>query len=101
MTVRTQLPMVLSNLIRVGISPPPISAGLSCVGENDEAANLTDCLRWAGPLPAQIRTCRVACKDDCTLTAWSKFSECTGCGSFQSRKRSLTGKSVTFETRLK
>ncbi|XP_019738101.1 thrombospondin type-1 domain-containing protein 7B isoform X2 [Hippocampus comes] len=67
--------------------------GLSCVGENDEAANLTECLRWAGPLPAQIRACRVACKDDCTLTAWSKFSECIGCGSFQSRKRSLTGRS--------
>lgn len=53
---------------------------------------MTECLQWAGPLPPQIRECRVACKDDCTLTAWSKFSECTGCGSSQTRRRSLIGK---------
>ncbi|XP_077473854.1 thrombospondin type-1 domain-containing protein 7B isoform X1 [Stigmatopora argus] len=71
--------------------------GLSCVGEKDEAANMTECLRWAGPLPTQIQACRVACKNDCTLTAWSKFSECAGCGSFQSSKRSLTGRSKKKE----
>ncbi|XP_023806239.1 thrombospondin type-1 domain-containing protein 7B isoform X2 [Oryzias latipes] len=71
--------------------------GVSCVGENGEAANLTACLRWAGSLPPQIRTCRVACKDDCTLTAWSKFSECAGCGSTRSRTRSLTGRSKKRE----
>uniref|UniRef100_A0A672YXA7 Thrombospondin, type I, domain containing 7Ba n=1 Tax=Sphaeramia orbicularis TaxID=375764 RepID=A0A672YXA7_9TELE len=55
------------------------------------------CLRWAGPTPPQIRDCRVPCKDDCTLTAWSRFSECAGCGSFRRRKRSLTGRSKKKE----
>ncbi|KAG8000762.1 Thrombospondin type-1 domain-containing protein 7B [Nibea albiflora] len=73
--------------------PSTCMPGLSCIEESGEAANMTECLRWAGPLPPQIRECRVACKDDCTLTAWSKFSECTGCGSSRSRKRSLTGRS--------
>lgn len=62
-----------------------------------ESANMTECLRWAGPLPPQIRECRVACKDDCTLTSWSKFSECAGCGSSRSRKRSLTGKDFSSQ----
>lgn len=73
------------------------SRGVSCVGEDGESANMTECLRWADPLPPQIRECRVACKDDCTLTAWSKFSECAGCGSSRSRKRSLTGRSKKKE----
>lgn len=55
---------------------------------------MTECLQWAGPLPLQIRACLVACKDDCTLTAWSKFSECAGCGSSRIRKRSLAGKDL-------
>ncbi|XP_041663347.1 thrombospondin type-1 domain-containing protein 7B [Cheilinus undulatus] len=71
--------------------------GLSCVKESDEPASMTECLRWAGPLPPQIRPCWVACKDDCTFTAWSEFSECSGCGSSHSRKRSLTGPSKKRE----
>ncbi|KAF0026331.1 hypothetical protein F2P81_021068 [Scophthalmus maximus] len=71
--------------------------GVSCVGESGESANMTQCLRWAGPLPPQFRECRVACKDDCTLTAWSKYSECTGCGTSTSRRRSLTGRSKKKE----
>ncbi|XP_061579008.1 thrombospondin type-1 domain-containing protein 7B [Cololabis saira] len=71
--------------------------GLSCVGEDGESANMTECLRWAGPLPPQIRQCRVACKDDCILTAWSKFSECAGCGHSQTRKRALIGRSKKKE----
>uniref|UniRef100_A0A8C5G0V7 Thrombospondin, type I, domain containing 7Ba n=1 Tax=Gouania willdenowi TaxID=441366 RepID=A0A8C5G0V7_GOUWI len=67
--------------------------GVSCVGESGEPANVTDCLQWAGPLPSQIQQCRVPCRDDCTLAAWSRFSECSGCGSFMSRRRSLTGRS--------
>uniref|UniRef100_A0A1A8PEM2 Thrombospondin type-1 domain-containing protein 7A n=3 Tax=Nothobranchius TaxID=28779 RepID=A0A1A8PEM2_9TELE len=71
--------------------------GVSCIGENEEPANMTECLQWAGPSPPLIRECRVACKDDCTLTAWSKFSECAGCGSSQTRKRSLLGRSKKKE----
>lgn len=76
--------------------PHPVFAGVSCVGESGESANMTQCLRWAGPLPPQFRECRVACKDDCTLTAWSKYSECTGCGTSTSRRRSLTGNGSTL-----
>lgn len=61
---------------------------------------MTECLRWAGPLPPQTRECRVPCKDDCALTAWSKFSDCAGCGSSRSRKRSLTGRDSIFIHRL-
>uniref|UniRef100_H3D083 Thrombospondin type-1 domain-containing protein 7A n=1 Tax=Tetraodon nigroviridis TaxID=99883 RepID=H3D083_TETNG len=67
--------------------------GISCVSESDQSANVTECLRWAGPMPPQIRECRVLCKDDCALTAWSRFTECSGCGSSRSRKRTLTGRS--------
>lgn len=97
--------LVRCNLISVNFSynwsnllapPPPVFTGISCVGKDGESANMTECLQWAGPLPPQIRECRVACKDDCTLTAWSKFSECTGCGSSRGRKRSLTGKAFSL-----
>lgn len=88
-------------IIGVTFLPPSVFAGVSCVEEGGESANMTECLRWAGPLPPQIRQCRVACKDDCTLTTWSKFSECAGCGSSRSRKRSLTGKDPTFSHRRK
>uniref|UniRef100_A0AAQ4R7R8 Thrombospondin type-1 domain-containing protein 7A n=1 Tax=Gasterosteus aculeatus aculeatus TaxID=481459 RepID=A0AAQ4R7R8_GASAC len=91
--------------VRRGLSGPGEEAcgngletrGLSCVGESDESANMTECLRWAGPLPPQIRECRVACKDDCALTAWSKFSECAGCGGSRRRHRALAGRSKKKE----
>uniref|UniRef100_A0A672IR05 Thrombospondin type-1 domain-containing protein 7A n=1 Tax=Salarias fasciatus TaxID=181472 RepID=A0A672IR05_SALFA len=95
---------LVPDSVRRGLSGPAEACGngletrgISCVGESGESANMTECLRWAGPLPPQIRECRMACKDDCTLTAWSKFSECAGCGSSQSRKRSLTGRSKKKE----
>uniref|UniRef100_A0A3P8SWS5 Thrombospondin type 1 domain containing 7B n=1 Tax=Amphiprion percula TaxID=161767 RepID=A0A3P8SWS5_AMPPE len=87
---------LVPDSVRRGLSGPAEACGngletrVSCIGENGESANMTECLRWAGPLPLQIRECHVACKDDCTLTAWSKFSECAGCGSSRSHKRSLT-----------
>lgn len=74
-------------------------AGVSCVEEGGESANMTECLRWAGPLPPQVKECRVACKDDCALTVWSKFSECAGCGSSRARRRSLAGKHRLRSTR--
>uniref|UniRef100_A0A674ML26 Thrombospondin type-1 domain-containing protein 7A n=1 Tax=Takifugu rubripes TaxID=31033 RepID=A0A674ML26_TAKRU len=67
--------------------------GLETRGKCDQTANVTDCLRWAGPVPPQIRECRVPCKEDCTLTVWSRFTQCSGCGGSRSRKRSLTGRS--------
>uniref|UniRef100_A0A3B5A609 Thrombospondin type 1 domain containing 7B n=1 Tax=Stegastes partitus TaxID=144197 RepID=A0A3B5A609_9TELE len=87
---------LVPDSVRRGLSGPAEACGngletrVSCVEESGESANMTECLRWAGPLPPQVRRCRVACKDDCTLTAWSKFSECAGCGSSRSHQRSLT-----------
>ncbi|XP_072300062.1 thrombospondin type-1 domain-containing protein 7B [Eucyclogobius newberryi] len=71
--------------------------GVSCIGESGEAANMTLCLLWAGPLPPQTRGCRVPCKDDCSFTTWSKFTECSGCGTFRARTRTLTGRSKKKE----
>ncbi|XP_029315244.1 thrombospondin type-1 domain-containing protein 7B isoform X2 [Cottoperca gobio] len=95
---------LVPDSVRRGLSGPGETCGngletrgVSCVEESDESANMTECLRWAGPLPPQVRECRVPCKDDCTLTAWSQFSECAGCGSSRSRKRSLTGRSKKKE----
>ncbi|XP_047457726.1 thrombospondin type-1 domain-containing protein 7B isoform X2 [Mugil cephalus] len=95
---------LVPDSVRRGLSGPGEACGngletrgVSCVAESGESANVTECLRWAGPLPPQSRECRVACKDDCALTAWSKFSECAGCGSSRSRKRSLTGRSKKKE----
>ncbi|CAL8370348.1 unnamed protein product [Arctogadus glacialis] len=67
--------------------------GLSCSSEEEEeeAAPIAACLRWAGPSPPQLRECRVACRDDCVLTAWSKFSDCSGCGGSRTRRRSPSG----------
>ncbi|XP_016097128.1 thrombospondin type-1 domain-containing protein 7B-like [Sinocyclocheilus grahami] len=65
--------------------------GVSCVDEYDEMAAVSECLQWAGPMPSRFRSCWVPCRDDCTFSSWSKFSECSGCGSRRTRKRTLTG----------
>ncbi|XP_036432693.1 thrombospondin type-1 domain-containing protein 7B [Colossoma macropomum] len=67
--------------------------GLSCMDENEELVSVSECIRWAGPMPPRVRSCWVSCKDDCTFSPWSKFTECSGCGSKRSRKRTLTGRS--------
>ncbi|KAI4875455.1 hypothetical protein NFI96_000521 [Prochilodus magdalenae] len=67
------------------------TTGLSCVDENEEPVSVSQCIHWAGPVPPRVRSCWVPCKDDCTFSAWSKFTECSGCGSNHSRKRTLTG----------
>ncbi|XP_066542938.1 thrombospondin type-1 domain-containing protein 7B [Hoplias malabaricus] len=66
---------------------------LSCVNDHEELVPLAACIRWAGRMPPQVRRCSVPCKDDCTFSSWSKFTECSGCGSRRSRKRTLTGRS--------
>ncbi|KAF7655323.1 hypothetical protein LDENG_00057900 [Lucifuga dentata] len=95
---------LVPDSVRRGISGPGEACGngletrgISCVGETGEWTSMMECLRWAGTMPQQIRECRVSCKDDCTLTSWSKFTECAGCGSSRSRKRSLTGRSKKKE----
>ncbi|MBN3300954.1 THS7B protein, partial [Amia calva] len=71
--------------------------GVACVKDEDEVADVSECLQWAGAMPSQIRECRVPCRDDCTFTSWSKFSACTGCGAARSRRRSVTGRSKKKE----
>lgn len=98
-TEPTQTERLCSNCLPIAVTPPPLPpfAGISCVDDGDRSANVTDCLRWAGPVPPQIRECRVPCKDDCNLTAWSRFTECSGCGGSRIRKRSLTGKDAHWQ----
>ncbi|KAI1899231.1 hypothetical protein AGOR_G00059680 [Albula goreensis] len=71
--------------------------GVACVDEADDPADVSECLQWAGSMPAQVRQCQVPCKEDCTFSSWSRFTECSGCGGRRSRKRSLTGRSKKRE----
>ncbi|XP_041940176.1 thrombospondin type-1 domain-containing protein 7B isoform X1 [Alosa sapidissima] len=91
---------LVPDAVRQGITGPGEACGkglevrgVSCVGEDEEPAAIGDCLLWAGAMPQRFRPCWEPCKDDCAFSAWSKFSECTGCGGLRSRKRSLTGRS--------
>nr|XP_055040560.1 thrombospondin type-1 domain-containing protein 7B isoform X1 [Misgurnus anguillicaudatus]XP_055040561.1 thrombospondin type-1 domain-containing protein 7B isoform X1 [Misgurnus anguillicaudatus]XP_055040562.1 thrombospondin type-1 domain-containing protein 7B isoform X1 [Misgurnus anguillicaudatus]XP_055040563.1 thrombospondin type-1 domain-containing protein 7B isoform X1 [Misgurnus anguillicaudatus] len=82
----------------VGGPTEPCGIGLelrdvTCVGADDAAADISDCMRWAGVMPVQVRECRVPCKNECTFTSWSKFTQCQGCGSWRTRNRSLIGRS--------
>ncbi|MGH0120071.1 UNVERIFIED_CONTAM: hypothetical protein FKN15_062761 [Acipenser sinensis] len=70
---------------------------VTCLRDDDETADMTECLQRAGPMPSVVERCKVPCKDDCTFTTWSKFTPCTGCGVTRSRKRSLTGRSKKRE----
>ncbi|KAF4086551.1 hypothetical protein AMELA_G00084810 [Ameiurus melas] len=74
---------------------------LSCVDENDALVGVSECVRWAGPTPPQVRSCWISCKDDCTFSPWSKFTECSGCEGTRTRKRSVTGRSRKRERCLK
>ncbi|KAM7097073.1 thrombospondin type-1 domain-containing protein 7B isoform 5-T7 [Ciconia maguari] len=70
------------------------SRAVTCLSEHNDSANVGDCMRWAGAMPALVQECLVPCKDDCTFTPWSKFTACSfDCESTRSRRRSLTGRS--------
>ncbi|NXA36109.1 THS7B protein, partial [Eudromia elegans] len=70
------------------------SRAVTCLSENNDSADVSECLRWAGPMPSLVQECLVPCKDDCTFTPWSKFTACSSdCESTRSRRRSLTGRS--------
>ncbi|KAI4900579.1 hypothetical protein NFI96_017260 [Prochilodus magdalenae] len=66
---------------------------VTCVGVDDAPADVAECVKWAGVMPTAVRQCRVACRDDCTFSSWSKFSHCQGCGGWRTRTRSLIGRS--------
>ncbi|NWI10449.1 THS7B protein, partial [Crypturellus soui] len=70
------------------------SRAVTCLSENNDSADVSECLTWAGPMPSLVQECLVPCKDDCTFTPWSKFTACSfDCESTRSRRRSLTGRS--------
>ncbi|XP_009998692.1 PREDICTED: thrombospondin type-1 domain-containing protein 7B [Chaetura pelagica] len=70
------------------------SRAVTCLSEHNDSASVSDCIRWAGAMPARVQECLVPCKDDCTFTPWSKFTACSSdCESTRSRRRSLTGRS--------
>uniref|UniRef100_A0A8C5N0Q9 Thrombospondin type-1 domain-containing protein 7A n=1 Tax=Leptobrachium leishanense TaxID=445787 RepID=A0A8C5N0Q9_9ANUR len=67
---------------------------ITCRRQDGVQADMTECLKYAGPLPALTQHCQIPCQDDCQFTNWSKFSPCNGdCGAVRTRKRSLLGKS--------
>lgn len=78
-------------------SPPVVfsSVDVACVGADDAPADMADCLRWEGVMPVQVRECQVPCKNECTFTSWSRFTQCQGCGSWRTRNRSLIGTTIT------
>ncbi|XP_071072572.1 thrombospondin type-1 domain-containing protein 7B isoform X2 [Dasypus novemcinctus] len=67
---------------------------VSCVSDDNQAAEMTECLKRVSGMPPLVQECTVPCRDDCSFTAWSKFTPCsTNCESTRSRRRQLTGKS--------
>ncbi|XP_047666453.1 thrombospondin type-1 domain-containing protein 7B isoform X2 [Tachysurus fulvidraco] len=66
---------------------------LTCIGMDDAPADMTECVQWAGAMPTAVQKCRVACKDDCIFSSWSKFSPCQSCGGSRTRTRTLIGRS--------
>ncbi|XP_015415776.1 PREDICTED: thrombospondin type-1 domain-containing protein 7B-like, partial [Myotis davidii] len=64
---------------------------ISCISDDNQPAEMTECLRQANGMPPLVQEFTVPCRDDCTFTAWSKFTSCsTNCGTTRSRRRQLT-----------
>lgn len=54
---------------------------------------MTECLKQTNGMPPLVQECTVPCHDDCTFTAWSKFTPCSrNCETTRSRRRQLTGR---------
>ncbi|KAG7457501.1 hypothetical protein MATL_G00227820 [Megalops atlanticus] len=71
---------------------------VSCRKQDGGQADMVECLKSAGPMPAVTQSCQLPCQDDCQLTAWSKFSSCSAdCVGVRTRKRALVGKSKKKE----
>uniref|UniRef100_A0A8C2JGW2 Thrombospondin type-1 domain-containing protein 7A n=1 Tax=Cyprinus carpio TaxID=7962 RepID=A0A8C2JGW2_CYPCA len=92
--------ILVPDSVRQAVGGPAEACGIGletrevmCVGADDSPADVTDCLRWAGLMPVPVRECRVPCRDECSFTSWSRFTQCQGCGSWRTRTRSLIGRS--------
>ncbi|XP_051957566.1 thrombospondin type-1 domain-containing protein 7B [Xyrauchen texanus] len=91
--------VLVPDWVRQAVGGPSEACGIgleirevACVGVDDSPAGMADCVRWAGVMPVQVRECRVPCRDECTFTSWSRFTQCQGCGSWRTRTRSLIGR---------
>ncbi|KAK2874094.1 hypothetical protein Q8A67_021247 [Cirrhinus molitorella] len=92
--------ILVPDSVRQAVGGPAEACGIgletrevTCVGADDSPADMTDCVKWAGPMPVPVRECRVPCRDECSFTSWSRFTQCQGCGSWRTRTRSLIGRS--------
>ena len=66
---------------------------VSCISDNNQSAEMMECLKRINGMPPLMQECIVPCRDDCTFTAWSKFTPCsTNCEITRSRRRQLTGR---------
>ncbi|XP_067860093.1 thrombospondin type-1 domain-containing protein 7A-like isoform X1 [Heptranchias perlo] len=71
---------------------------ISCRKQDGGQVDINNCLKWAGTMPLLTQHCQLPCQDDCQFTNWSKFSSCSGdCGTVQTRRRTLVGKSKKRE----
>uniref|UniRef100_A0A8C8WSX4 Thrombospondin type-1 domain-containing protein 7B n=1 Tax=Panthera leo TaxID=9689 RepID=A0A8C8WSX4_PANLE len=67
---------------------------VSCISDDNQSAEMMECLKQTNGMPPFVQECTVPCRDDCTFTVWSKFTPCsTDCETIRSRRRQLTGKS--------
>ncbi|VFV43962.1 Hypothetical predicted protein [Lynx pardinus] len=67
---------------------------VSCISDDNQSAEMMECLKQTNGMPPFVQECTVPCRDDCTFTVWSKFTPCsTDCETTRSRRRQLTGKS--------
>ncbi|XP_012505956.1 PREDICTED: thrombospondin type-1 domain-containing protein 7B [Propithecus coquereli] len=67
---------------------------ISCISDDNQPAEMMECLKQTNGMPPLAQECVVPCREDCTFTAWSKFTPCSAnCEATQSRRRQLTGKS--------
>ncbi|XP_054555672.1 thrombospondin type-1 domain-containing protein 7B isoform X2 [Talpa occidentalis] len=65
-----------------------------CISDDNKSVEMMECLKQTNGMPPLVQECTVPCRDDCTFTAWSKFTPCsTDCETTRSRRRQLTGKS--------
>lgn len=81
------------DLIKIITKESMFFLAVLCISGNNQSAEMTECLKQTNGMPPLVQECTVPCHDDCTFTAWSKFTPCsTNCETTRSRRRQLTGR---------
>ncbi|XP_033098167.1 thrombospondin type-1 domain-containing protein 7B-like [Anneissia japonica] len=61
--------------------------------KGQEPADINFCLKYSSEMPARSKPCNVMCDNECLLTNWSRWSDCSdGCKGIQTRNRKPRGK---------